>query len=285
MLNDAFLIDAITQPSTHPSPSDPSTDDTFRGFNAALKAWFEGWLAVPVCSYFYMPQPACGQLIYSLRMLAECAKLFSSKDQLVYTSTAQSQASTSTRPPVNMSPSEQSSIGMPKPFSADIQNNNSVAAAGAEVSAQLGQKIEILGILEAMVRRLEAASEEISEAQGFPWKNDFWALAAKKLKTKRPRFEKWSEIVAEVSDKSSYSTNGPSANKPESSGIESSLARSSDAEIQSEQHLGKYQGNEQWASDVFGGLNLDEGFFFDWPCDWDIGRLDRPGFENEPGIL
>ncbi|KAK9249926.1 hypothetical protein V1507DRAFT_76960 [Lipomyces tetrasporus] len=42
---------------------------------AALETWFDKWLSIPVCYYFYMPIPGFGHLIYTVTMLARRARI------------------------------------------------------------------------------------------------------------------------------------------------------------------------------------------------------------------
>ena len=122
--------------------------------------------------------------------------------------------------------------------------------------------------MEAMVKRLEGAKEEISAAQGVVWENDFWNLVAKKLKMKRARFEKWSEITARVGGEGTLSRNGRPADEPEGrkEGGGGGVATGHEADAWVEPPLGGYQDNEQWVSDLFDGIDIDQMGFFDWPC-------------------
>ncbi|CAK7207558.1 hypothetical protein SEUCBS139899_010368 [Sporothrix eucalyptigena] len=49
--------------------------DIFGRFTGAVKTWFADWFAIPVCSYFYMPQPASSMLVHASRHLVQWARL------------------------------------------------------------------------------------------------------------------------------------------------------------------------------------------------------------------
>ncbi|KAG4430950.1 hypothetical protein IFR05_013558, partial [Cadophora sp. M221] len=79
LLQDAYLLDTVSRTMTTLSLSDTSTQLRFSGCLLALKTWFEHWLTIPVCYYFYMSQPLAAQLIYSMMMLSRWALLFSGR--------------------------------------------------------------------------------------------------------------------------------------------------------------------------------------------------------------
>lgn len=76
-------------------------------------------------------------------------------------------------------------------MSAQILN-----ALRAKVTAQPNLQVDILGILDTMAARFEAAKKEMAAAQGVDWENDTWNFAAEHLKMKKARVEKWREMVA-----------------------------------------------------------------------------------------
>ncbi|PQE27943.1 Transcriptional regulator WAR1 protein [Rutstroemia sp. NJR-2017a BBW] len=70
----------------------------------------------------------------------------------------------------------------------------------AKVTAQPDLRIDILGILDTMGARFEAAKKEIAVAQGLDWENHTWDFAAEHSKLKKARVEKWCEIIAMAAD-------------------------------------------------------------------------------------
>ncbi|KAH9222174.1 hypothetical protein DL95DRAFT_380976, partial [Leptodontidium sp. 2 PMI_412] len=79
LLQDTHLLDSVSRSLTTLSLSDISTHSRFNACHLALKTWFEHWLTIPVCYYFYMSQPLAAQLIYSMMMLSRWALLFSGR--------------------------------------------------------------------------------------------------------------------------------------------------------------------------------------------------------------
>jgi len=191
MLTDENIPDTVSQSFTSLSLSDPSKLGIYRS-HAVLKTWIENWLSIPVCSYFYMPQPLWGQLIYGTTMLSRWASLTSIKNKIRTTSTTQDEHSILTQP------LEQEPDPSPEPPNLDLQKPHTRVTLKAQILTQPELQIDVLGVLEAMALRLESATKEITAAQGGVWINVLWERAAKRLKMKRTKFEKWSEIVTIV---------------------------------------------------------------------------------------
>jgi hypothetical protein len=183
------------------SISDVSIFDIFSRFTAALKAWFENWLNIPVCSYFYMPQPTLGELINASKMLSHWSIIAGAKAvKLCSTSSMASGRDVTilhrTTPAFNGVPVCPDLSLLQPPASVSVQALNDLRD---QVLAQPILQVDIFGILDAMTIRLEAAKKEMAAAQGGIWKNDLWDLAAEHIKMKRIRVEKWCEIVAMMS--------------------------------------------------------------------------------------
>jgi hypothetical protein len=66
----------------------------------------------------------------------------------------------------------------------------------ATVTAQPDLQLDILGILDTMGARFEAAKKEMAAAQGVDWENGTWDLAAEHLRIKKAGIEKWCAMVA-----------------------------------------------------------------------------------------
>ena len=81
-------------------------------------------------------------------------------------------------------------------MSAEILN-----ALRTEVAAQPNLQVDILGILDTMGARFEAAKKEMAAAQGVDWENDTWDFAAEHSRMKKARVEKWCELVTMAADK------------------------------------------------------------------------------------
>ncbi|OAA73018.1 hypothetical protein LEL_08802 [Akanthomyces lecanii RCEF 1005] len=208
LLAGSHLPDTEVQSLASLSLSGVSISDVFSHFTTALKGWLEDWLAIPVCSYFYIPQPAYVQLVHGAMMLSRWLKiagLGAAKLSSAGTAVPQKGSTILSRPTPALS-------GVPPcpdlslPRDPGSESNHVMSAQilnllRAEVAAQHSLQVDIFGILDTMAARFEAAKKEMAAAQGLDWENDTWDLAAEHLKTKKARVEKWRDIVALAADK------------------------------------------------------------------------------------
>lgn len=65
----------------------------------------------------------------------------------------------------------------------------------ANIAKQPDLQIDILGVFDTMAARFEAAKREMTAAQGLDWENNTWDFAAKHMKMKKARVEKWCGVV------------------------------------------------------------------------------------------
>ncbi|MCJ1391062.1 hypothetical protein MMC18_003923 [Xylographa bjoerkii] len=203
LLAGSHLPDAESQSFASLSLSGVPISDVFSHFTAALKAWLENWLAIPVCSYFYMPQPAYVQLVHGAMMLSRWVRVagpgvvkLSSAGMAVsqkeFTFPWQPTPALSGVPPCP-------DLSLPTPpasASTQVVSAQILNTLRAKVTAQPNLQVDILGILDTMVARFKAAKKEMAAAQGVDWENDTWDFAAEHLKMKKARVEKWCEMVA-----------------------------------------------------------------------------------------
>ncbi|KAJ5833247.1 hypothetical protein N7474_001558 [Penicillium riverlandense] len=140
--------------------------DRYRAATSTLRTWVNNWLAIPVCYYFYMPQPCYGHLIYAITMLARQARL-----SLL----------------VNAQPKCASSIS--SNISADTAQP-ATKNSEAETTENM-----VLNALESFASRFAAARVEIGAAHGREWENNRLDLIAKTLRVKKARIEKWSNVL------------------------------------------------------------------------------------------
>jgi hypothetical protein len=203
LLAGSHLPDAEPQSFASLSISGVPIFDIFSHFTAALKAWLENWLAIPVCSYFYMPQPAYVQLVHGAMMLSRWVKVAgSSAAKLSSAGTAVSQKEFTVpwqpTPALSGVPSCPD-LSLPRPpasLSTQVVSAQILHTFRANVIAQPNLQVDILSILDTMAARFEAAKKEMAAAQGVDWENDTWDFAAEHLKMKKARVEKWCEMVA-----------------------------------------------------------------------------------------
>ncbi|KAF2867427.1 hypothetical protein BDV95DRAFT_610823 [Massariosphaeria phaeospora] len=194
LLAGSHLPDAESQSFASLSLSGVSLFDVFSHFTAALKAWLENWLAIPVCSYFYMPQPAYVQLVHGAMMLSRWIRVAGpSAVTLSSAGTAVSQ-----KQPMSALSGVPScpDLSLPKAPASQVVSAQILNTLRAEVTAHPNLQVDILGILDTMAARFEAAKKEMAAAQGVDWENDTWNFAAEHLKMKKARVEKWCEMVA-----------------------------------------------------------------------------------------
>ncbi|KAL5370895.1 hypothetical protein DPSP01_014613 [Paraphaeosphaeria sporulosa] len=203
LLAGSHLPDADTQSFASLSLSGVPISDVFSHFTAALKAWLESWLAIPVCSYFYMPQPAYVQLVHGAMMVSRWVRVagpgavkFSSAGPAVsqneFTVPWQPTPALSGVPPCP-------DLSLPRPQASlpiQVVSAQILKTLRAKVKAQHDLQVDILGILDTMGTRFESAKKEMAAAQGVDWENSTWDFAAEHLKIKKARVEKWCEIVA-----------------------------------------------------------------------------------------
>jgi hypothetical protein len=216
LLANSHLPDAEPESFASLSLSGVPISDVFSHFTAALKAWLENWLAIPVCSYFYMPQPAYVQLVHGAMMLSRWVRVAGpSAVKLSNACTAVSQKESSvpwpSTPALSGMPScpDLSLPRLPASPSTQVVSAHILNTLRDKVTAQPDLQVDILGILDTMRARLGAAKKEIAAAQGLDWENDTWDLAAEHLKMKKARVEKWCEMVAMAAGEGRSLLTGP----------------------------------------------------------------------------
>jgi hypothetical protein len=169
--------------------------EIFSHFTIALKAWLKSWLAIPVCSYFYMPQPAYIQLVHGAMMLTRWIRV-AGPSAVKLSNTGAAVVPPECIPALSGVPSCPD-LSLPMSPASPAQNSAQILSLlRANVTAQEELRIDVLSILDTMAARFEAAKEEITAAQGLGWENDTWDLAADHLRMKKARIEKWCEVTA-----------------------------------------------------------------------------------------
>ncbi|KAK8058207.1 hypothetical protein PG994_008655 [Apiospora phragmitis] len=185
---DATVLEDLSKSLTSLSIGAPSTLDFLYRSNAALKAWFECWLSIDVSEYFYLTMPLCGQLINAVMLLSRWFKL-SSMDP-----------PTAGPPNPPQQPSPQDRRDLSEMIDREDVDRPGVPAAAltikSHILAQPELHLDIVGILRALVARLEEARSALGETQGVGVDNNIWDLAAKKIGITRLKLERWAEIVA-----------------------------------------------------------------------------------------
>jgi hypothetical protein len=202
LLAGSHLPDAESQSFASLSLSGVPISDVFSHFTAALKAWLEDWLAIPVCSYFYMPQPAYSQLVHGAMMLSRWVRVagpIAVKLSSVGTAVPQKDFTVPWQPlPALSGVPSCPDLSLPRPpasIPTQVVSAQILNTLRAKVAAQPSLQVDVLGILDLMAARFEAAKKEMAAAQGVDWENDTWDFAAEHLKMKKARVEKWCEMI------------------------------------------------------------------------------------------
>ena len=143
-----------------PSPSRTDAADT------ALRAWFEDWLTIPVCHFFYMPMPAYLHLTNATVILLRRARL------VLLTRYRQGDT-----------------------YTPEIHMSNS-GAASTSINNGGSSNDLMLDLLERLASRFEEARIEMAAAHCSEWSNDLLDLVAWKLKERKACIEKWVKVIA-----------------------------------------------------------------------------------------
>lgn len=149
-----------------------------------------------------MPQPAYTQLVHGAMMISRWVRVAGPNAiNLHSTDTAVSQrTSTIASHPIpalnGMAPCPD--LGLPRPpasISTQIVSAQILSTLRANIIAQSDLQVDIFGVLNTMAARFEAAKIEMTAAQGLDWENDTWDFAAKHLKMKKARVQKWCDML------------------------------------------------------------------------------------------
>lgn len=203
LLAGSHLPDAEPNSFASLSLSGVVISDVFSRFTAALKAWLDNWLAIPVCSYFYMPQPAHAMLVHAAMMLTRWTRVagpiavkFSNGGTVV----SRKESTVSSKPtPALSGVTSCPDLSLPRTQASNFTQDVSAQILNtlrSQIMVQPNLQIDICGTLDIMAARFEAAREEMTAAQGVDWENDIWDLAAEHCRMKKAIIEKWHEIFA-----------------------------------------------------------------------------------------
>lgn len=255
------------------SLSDMFTVNIFSQFTAALKAWFDNWLALPVCSYFYLAQPITFQLIHAfwavVRWVRAAGPSFVQRPDKASSSypAVPAMSGVPECPDLN-------SIQPPVPTSPTVLTQP-LHALKLQVLEQPDFRIEVFAVLDSAIARFEAASREIEAAQGVVWDNNTWNVAADHLRIKKMKIEKWCEIASAAMSKGQ--------SKPTSAVNNSMVGRNGEATVgdggewpMDLDWLGSGEGQnlEQWQTNLFDGIMMsdDMGAFLDFSGGLDVDQ-------------
>lgn len=134
--------------------------------DTALRAWFEDWLIIPVCHFFYMPMTGYLQLMDATVILLRRCRL---------TLLARYRLGDSHLPETDTSHNGASSMNVDVDSSSDDL---------------------MLNLLDRLASRFEEARIEMAAAHCSEWANDFLNLVAWKLRERKACIEKWIKVIA-----------------------------------------------------------------------------------------
>jgi hypothetical protein len=194
LTNDNYVLATTEMTTADPDIGETTPLQLLQQAHHALTRWFDHWLSIPVCYYFYMPVATSGHLIYAVTMLSRWAKLCSSVSRPTARTSnlngtgpgsAVSDASTSTTTAVATPP--------PAQLSSLLSTLRTTLLSHPELLPP--QTLSVPAILSQMVTRFESARREITAAHGGYWHNGLWDIAAEKIRVKKALLDRWSEVV------------------------------------------------------------------------------------------
>ncbi|CAH0057814.1 unnamed protein product [Clonostachys solani] len=285
LLTGAHLPGAVSQTFDSLSLSGLFKVNLFSHFTAALKAWFDSWLALPVCSYFHMPQPVSFQLFHACRALIRWVR--AAGPNAIKRPDSGVNASRGSAAPKQALPAmsgisecpELSSIEPPVSHSSATMPTQPLDSLKAKVLEQADLRIDVFGILDSMAARFESASKEMEAAQGGTWSNNTWDVAADHIRIKKAKIEKWCEITVAVGNE------GRGGQSHQVNGVVETPREFRDRDMAAEWRMdgfewhvpGDGQENGQWEAELFDGIMMDADIsaFLDVPGIWGSDTLDE----------
>ncbi|TEA20688.1 putative membrane protein [Colletotrichum sidae] len=228
---DPDLLASLSKSLTSLSSGYSSALDVFYQANAALKGWFEVWLAIPVQALYTMPLTLASHMIFAVVMMSRWAWLAASSGPATFGDrSAEMLDPSSNNPNLAIAAMEAAinPIAGTTPVSSSTPGSHpkgtpsaTAAAAAAweppapdrnlpqvlaELRAQLSRQPELMldvaGILNRVANQLEevdAAMAAVSLDSG-PARASIWTLGATKVRIAQLRQKKWSDMVEQRED-------------------------------------------------------------------------------------
>ncbi|VUC35047.1 unnamed protein product [Clonostachys rosea] len=287
LLTGAHLPGAVSQTFDSLSLSGLFRVNLFSHFTAALKAWFDNWLALPVCSYFHMPQPVSFQLFHACRAIirwVRAAGPHAIKRPAAGSNTSRQLTVTKQAlPAMSGIPEcpELSSIEPPAPDSPATMPTQPLNSLKAKVLEQPDLRIDIFGLLDSITVRFESASKEMEAAQGGQWNNNTWDVAADHMRIKKAKINKWCEMTTAMGNE------GRAGQPNHANGVVETAGETRPRDMSGEWSMDGFEwhvpgdGQElgQWEAELFDEIMMDTDIsaFLDAPGIWDPDALDDMG--------
>ncbi|KAI8270645.1 hypothetical protein K4K58_008472 [Colletotrichum sp. SAR11_239] len=186
--------------------------DIFYQANAALKAWFDAWLAIPISAFYPCPLPMALQLIYAVVMISRWAWLAASNSEPSKlapvadpssvnpnAALAAMEAAINPTTPVSISTPSTSSKSPSQDQSAPEKSLPQVLAElRAQLSRQPALLIDVADILNKVANQLEEVDATMAavSADSGPWRGNIYTLGATKVRIAQIRQRRWAEMVS-----------------------------------------------------------------------------------------
>ncbi|KAH0530353.1 hypothetical protein TsFJ059_004981 [Trichoderma semiorbis] len=216
---DKNLIRSLSKSLSSVSMATDSPLDKIYQSSAALTAWFNSWLSLPISTYYFQTIAVGSHLVYALVMLARWARLATPRAMYEGKTTMPDDPSAN-NPNValynsdmgnsqcdpNMTPDK---CGMPRgqrvtarPDLDDPDLAAAVAVLRTQLQTQPGLMINIPEILSAISGRFEHANAtfQLCSADTERVNKNVWMMTALKVRITRAKLEKWAELVSEGSE-------------------------------------------------------------------------------------
>ena len=260
--------------------------DVFSHFTGVLRAWFDNWLAIPVCSYFFIPQPTATQLIHATMMLTLWSRLAGPsaiKPRRGGNTVFQKDITAPPQPVAAFSGVRTCpDLSLCQPFtpaSAPSVEFQTLKTLRAQILAQHSLHIDIFGTLDAVAVRLGSARKEMAAAHGGAWKNDIWDHAAEMMKIKKGKVEKWCEIVDVLSSETGTRLTDASNGVDEWSGEIMNFMQQRGIDGFDWLTSNNSQEDGQWENDLFAEIlsDIHAPVLLDPSGGWDTDILDDTG--------
>ncbi|KAL6889441.1 hypothetical protein HDV57DRAFT_327670 [Trichoderma longibrachiatum] len=212
---DKDLVRSLSKSLSSVTIAPDSPLDRIYQSSAALTAWFNAWLSLPMSTYYFQTTAVGSHLVYALVMLARWARLATPRAMYEGKTTMPDDPSAD-NPNVALYNSDmanaqydprmmQDKSGMPTgslPRRPDLENPDLAAAVAilrTHLQTQPGLMINIPEILVAISSRFEHANAtfQLSSADTERVNKNVWMMTALKVRIARAKLEKWAELVAE----------------------------------------------------------------------------------------
>ncbi|KAL7939426.1 hypothetical protein V8C35DRAFT_7798 [Trichoderma chlorosporum] len=208
---DKNLIRSLSKSLSSVSMATDSPLDKIYQSSAALTAWFDSWLSLPISTYYFQTTAVGSHLVYALVMLARWARLATPRAMYEGKTTMPDDPSAN-NPNLALYNSDMANsqcdpsmtpgkCDMPRgrPDLDDPDLAAAVAVLRTQLQTQPGLMINIPEILSAISGRFEHANAtfQLCSADTERVNKNVWMMTALKVRITRAKLEKWAELVSE----------------------------------------------------------------------------------------